>query len=215
MKLLGDSSSSLLLSLLLAQLHLLASAFPAQPRRIQTDFDKLTNQTRHLLKLTQDLLKDPVFGTEVDHHRFKSLPAISSRVSDLSSLEFKPTLSQLYADLKSFEHHFEWLNRTRKQQHSSVPKLTDMISHIKSLIHSLQRQVQAHTLTSQQTICATVTRMAYPLFTKTVDICNINIKYNTRYHSKFWGSNSNSFKTLRSVFTETIYSYMEISSVHS
>lgn len=53
---LGDSSSSLLLSLLLAQLHLLASAFPAQPRRIQTDFDKLTNQTRHLLKLTQDLL---------------------------------------------------------------------------------------------------------------------------------------------------------------
>uniref|UniRef100_A0A8C1LKQ1 Interleukin 11a n=3 Tax=Cyprinus carpio TaxID=7962 RepID=A0A8C1LKQ1_CYPCA len=138
---LGDSSSSLLLSLLLAQLHLLASAFPAQPRRIQTDFDKLTNQTRHLLKLTQDLLKDPVFGTEVDHHRFKSLPAISSRVSDLSSLEFKPTLSQLYADLKSFEHHFEWLNRTRKQQHSSVPKLTDMISHIKSLIHSLQRQM--------------------------------------------------------------------------
>lgn len=90
-----------------------------------------------------------------------------------------------------------------------------MISHIKSLIHSLQRQVQAHTLTSQQTICATVTRMAYPLFTKTVDICNINIKYNTRYHSKFWGSNSNSFKTLRCVFTETIYSYMEISSVHS
>ncbi|KAL0172398.1 hypothetical protein M9458_032709, partial [Cirrhinus mrigala] len=54
---------------------------------------------------------------------------------------FKPTLSQLYADLKSFEHHFEWLNKiTRKQQHSSVPKLTDMISHIKGLIHSLQRQ---------------------------------------------------------------------------
>ncbi|XP_026084451.1 uncharacterized protein LOC113059949 [Carassius auratus] len=140
MKLLGDSSSSLLLSLLLAQLHLLASALPAQPRRIQTDFDKLTNQTRHLLKLTQDLLKDPVFGTEIEHNRFKFLPAISSRVSDLSSLEFKPTLSQLYADLKSFEHHFEWLNRiTRK--HSSVPKLTDMISHIKSLIHSLQRQM--------------------------------------------------------------------------
>ncbi|XP_067259308.1 interleukin-11 isoform X2 [Chanodichthys erythropterus] len=141
MKLLGDSSSSLLLSLLLAQLHLLASAFPAHPRRIQPDFDKLTNQTRHLLKLTQDLL-DPVFGAEIDHHRFKSLPAISSRVSDLTSLEFKPTLSQLHADLKSFEHHFEWLNKiTRKQHQSSVPKLTDMISHIKILINSLQRQM--------------------------------------------------------------------------
>ncbi|XP_048009816.1 uncharacterized protein il11a isoform X2 [Megalobrama amblycephala] len=140
-RLLGDSSSSLLLSLLLAQLHLLASAFPAHPRRIQPDFDKLTNQTRHLLKLTQDLL-DPVFGAEIDHHRFKSLPAISSRVSDLTSLEFKPTLSQLHADLKSFEHHFEWLNKiTRKQHQSSVPKLTDMISHIKILINSLQRQM--------------------------------------------------------------------------
>nr|XP_055065783.1 uncharacterized protein il11a isoform X1 [Misgurnus anguillicaudatus] len=136
---LGDSSS-LLLSLLLAQLHLLTSAFPS--RRFHPDFDKLTNQTRHLLKLTQDLLKDPVFGTEVDHHRFKSLPAINSKVGDLNNLEFKPTLSQLHADLKSFEHHFEWLNRiTRRQQHSSVPKLTDMISHIKSLINSLQRQM--------------------------------------------------------------------------
>ncbi|XP_052003588.1 uncharacterized protein il11a [Xyrauchen texanus] len=141
MKLLGDSSS-LLLSLLLGQLHLFTSAFPAHHRHRFHDFDKLTNQTRHLLKLTQDLLKDPVFGTEVDHHRFKSLPAISSRVSDLNSLEFKPTLSQLHADLKSFEHHFEWLNRvTRKQQHNSVPKLTDMISYTKSLINSLQRQM--------------------------------------------------------------------------
>ncbi|XP_056619422.1 uncharacterized protein il11a [Triplophysa dalaica] len=140
MKLLGESSSSLLLSLLLAQLHLLTSAFPS--RRIHTDFDKLTNQTRHLLKLTQDLLKDPVFGTDIEHHRFKSLPAISNRVSDLNTLEFKPALSQLHADLKSFEHHFEWLNRiTRKQLHSSVPKLTDMISLIKSLINSLQRQM--------------------------------------------------------------------------
>lgn len=31
--------------------------------------------------------KNPVFATEIDHQRFKSLPAISSRVSDLSSLE--------------------------------------------------------------------------------------------------------------------------------
>lgn len=61
----------------------------------------------------------------------------------LSQTQFKPALSQLHADLKSFEHHFEWLNRiTRKQLHSSVPKLTDMISHIKSLINSLQRQVK-------------------------------------------------------------------------
>ncbi|TRY84950.1 hypothetical protein DNTS_019028 [Danionella cerebrum] len=147
MKLFGDSSSSLILSLLLAQLHLLASAFPAPHhhhhhlRRNQSDFDKLTNQTRHLLKLTQDLLKDPVFSTEIDHRRFKSLPALNGRASDLTNLEFKPTLSQLHADLKSFEHHFEWLNKIARKQQNSVPKLTDMISHIKSLVNALQRQV--------------------------------------------------------------------------
>lgn len=74
-------------------------------------------------------------------------------VFSFSLLQFKPTLSQLHADLKSFEHHFEWLNKiTRKQHHSSVPKLTDMISHIKILINSLQRQVHAQTRISQQTI---------------------------------------------------------------
>lgn len=146
----------------------------------------------HVVSFFSVFQKDPVFGTDIDHHRFKSLPAISNRVGDLSSLEvcmraslytgnilfcictmyfvqihgirkaqflligidkcfslslcqtqFKPTLSQLHADLKSFEHHFEWLNRiTRKQHHSSIPKLTDMISHIKSLINALQRQVK-------------------------------------------------------------------------
>lgn len=68
---LGESSSSLLLSLLLAQLHLLTSAFPS--RRIHTDFDKLTNQTRHLLKLTQDLLvswtQDFISGSTLNQER--------------------------------------------------------------------------------------------------------------------------------------------------
>nr|XP_698974.6 uncharacterized protein il11a [Danio rerio] len=141
MKLLGDSSSSLLLSLLLAQLHLLASAFPVHHRRNQIDFDKLSNQTKLLLTLTRNLLKDRVFSTEINHHRFKSLPAISSRASDFATLEVKPTLSQLHANLKSFQHHFEWLNNiTHKQQHS-IPKLTDMVSHIGGLVNSLQRQM--------------------------------------------------------------------------
>ncbi|XP_030641447.1 interleukin-11 [Chanos chanos] len=142
MKVLIDSSSSLLFSLLLAQLPLFTSAFPAHHRRFHADFEKLTNQTKHLLKLTQDLLKEPVFDTEISHHRFKSLPAISSRASDLSTLELKPTLSQLHADLKSFEHHFEWLNKaTRKQHHVFVPKLGELITHIKGLINALQRQM--------------------------------------------------------------------------
>ncbi|KAG9276009.1 interleukin-11 [Astyanax mexicanus] len=145
MKLLLDSSSSLLFSVLLAQLPLLTSALPAQSRRhphSHADLDKLTNQTRHLQKLTHDLINDHELDSVIDHHRFKSLPAINGRANDLSSLELKTTLSQLHTDLKSFEHHFEWLNKvTKKHQHSTAPKLGEMISHIKSLINSLQRQM--------------------------------------------------------------------------
>ncbi|XP_066538541.1 interleukin-11 [Hoplias malabaricus] len=145
MKLLLDSSSSLLFSVLLAQLPLLSSALPAHPRRpppTHADLDKLTNQTRHLQRLTHDLINDKEFDSVIDHHRFKSLPAISSKANDFSSLELKPTLSQLHADLKSFEHHFEWLSKvTKKHHHSTAPKLGEMISHMKTLISSLQRQM--------------------------------------------------------------------------
>ncbi|XP_060776477.1 interleukin-11 [Neoarius graeffei] len=142
MKLLLDSASSLLFSILLAQLSLFTSALPAHPRRPHTDFDKLTNQTRHLQKMTHDLISDHKGEPVIDHHRFKSLPAINSRANDLGSLELKSTLSQLHAGFKTFEHHFEWLNKvTQKHHHSSGPKLVEMISHIKSLINLLQRQM--------------------------------------------------------------------------
>ncbi|KAM9488180.1 interleukin-11 [Clarias gariepinus] len=142
MKLLLDSSSSLLFSVLLAQLPLFTSALPAHARRPHADFDKLTNQTRHLQKMTHDLINDHKGEPVIDHHRFKSLPAINSRANDLSSLELKPTLSQLHADFKNFEHHFEWLNKvTQKHHHSTASKLSEMISHIKSLIGLLQRQM--------------------------------------------------------------------------
>lgn len=141
MKLLLDSSSSLLFSVLLAQLPLFTSALPAHTRR--PDFDKLTNQTRHLQKMTHDLINDHKGEPVIDHNRFKSLPAISSRANDLSSLELKPTLTQLHADFKTFEHHFEWLNKvTQRHHHSSASKLGEMISHIKSLIGLLHRQMQ-------------------------------------------------------------------------
>ncbi|KAG5271820.1 hypothetical protein AALO_G00184350 [Alosa alosa] len=140
MKLLVDSSS-LLLSLLLAQLPLFTSAKPLR-YPVHNDFDKLTNQTKHLLKLTQDLLKEHSLDTEIENHRFKSLPSMGNRATDLSSLELKPTLSQLHADLRSFEHHFDWLHRiTQKHKHSSIPKLMEIIHQIKILMNSLQRQM--------------------------------------------------------------------------
>uniref|UniRef100_A0AAY4AIZ7 Interleukin 11a n=1 Tax=Denticeps clupeoides TaxID=299321 RepID=A0AAY4AIZ7_9TELE len=140
-----DSASSLLLSVLLAQLPLFTSALPVQHRRPahHADFDKLTNQTRHLLKLTQDLMKEHAFDHDVENHRFKSLPAMSSRATDLSSLELKPTLSQLHADFKSFEKHFEWLKKaSQRHQNTSIPKLVEIISQIKSLINALHHQMQ-------------------------------------------------------------------------
>uniref|UniRef100_A0A3P9NVA7 Uncharacterized LOC103478037 n=2 Tax=Poecilia TaxID=8080 RepID=A0A3P9NVA7_POERE len=138
-----DSSSSLLLSLLLAQLPVFTSASPV-PHRRSSDLDKLSNQTRNLMKLTQELLKEHAFDSDVESHRFRSLPEMSNRsANDLSNLELKPTLSQLHADLKLYEHHFEWLNRvSKKHQHPAVPKLVEMIKEMKSLINLLHRQMQ-------------------------------------------------------------------------
>ncbi|XP_057689612.1 uncharacterized protein il11a isoform X3 [Corythoichthys intestinalis] len=111
MKLLPDSSSSLLFSLLLAQLPVFTSASPL-PQRRPNDMDKLSNQTRNLMKLTQELL-------------------------------LKPTLSQLHADLKLYEHHFEWLNRvSKKHHHPALPKLARVIREMKSLINLLGHQMQ-------------------------------------------------------------------------
>lgn len=50
-----DSSSSLLFSLLLAQLPVFTSASPV-PQRRPSDLDKLSNQTKNLMKLTTELL---------------------------------------------------------------------------------------------------------------------------------------------------------------
>ncbi|KAJ8392865.1 hypothetical protein AAFF_G00070690 [Aldrovandia affinis] len=144
MKLLVETSFSLLFSLLLAQLPLLTSAFPHHNHRRIPDLEKLINQTRNLLKITQDLLNDPLIGTEIEH-RFKSLPAMTGRGRDINSLELKPTLSRLLVDLQSFELHFEWLSRaSRKHRQAGTPKLAklgEIISFIKILSASLQRQM--------------------------------------------------------------------------
>lgn len=61
--------------------------------------------------------------------------------------QLKPTLSQLHADLKLYEHHFEWLNKvSKKHHHPALPKLVEMIKEMKSLINLLHRQVKSRTL---------------------------------------------------------------------
>nr|CAI61344.1 TPA: interleukin-11a [Tetraodon nigroviridis] len=142
MKLLLDSSSSLLFSLLLAQLPLLTSTSPV-PHRRPSDMDRLSNQTKHLIKLTHELLKDHSFDSDVEPHKFPSLPEMSNRsANDLNNLELKPTLSQLHAELKLYEHHFEWLNRvSKKHHHPALPKLVEMIKELKSLISLLHHQM--------------------------------------------------------------------------
>ncbi|KAM6910271.1 uncharacterized protein il11a [Xenentodon cancila] len=143
MKLLLNSSSSLLFSLLLAQLPVFVSASPV-PQRRAGDLDKLTNQTRNLMRLAQELLREHAFDSDVESHRFRSLPEMSNRsANDLNNLELKPTLSKLHADLKLYEHHFEWLNMVSKKHHNpAVPKLKEMIREMKSLISLLHRQMQ-------------------------------------------------------------------------
>ncbi|XP_037309368.1 uncharacterized protein il11a [Pungitius pungitius] len=142
MKLLLNSSRSLLFSLLLAQLPAFTNASPL-PQRRPTDMDRLSNQTKNLMKLTQELLKEHAFDSDVEPHRFRSLPEMSNRsANDLNNLELKPTLSQLHADLKLYEHHFEWLNKvSKKHHHPALPKLSEMIREMKSLIFLLHRQM--------------------------------------------------------------------------
>lgn len=62
--------------------------------------------------------------------------------------QLKPTLSQLHADLKLYEHHFEWLNKvSKKHHHPALPKLVEMIREMKSLITLLHRQVKSQAST--------------------------------------------------------------------
>ncbi|KAL4616732.1 interleukin-11 [Arapaima gigas] len=85
--------------------------------------------------------KDHVIGVEIEH-RFKTLPAVTNKVTDLSTLEVKSTLSQLHTDLQLFDLHFEWLNKVSKnRKHATLPKLAELIHHLKSLKFSLQRQM--------------------------------------------------------------------------
>ncbi|XP_034030472.1 uncharacterized protein il11a [Thalassophryne amazonica] len=141
MKLLLDSSSSLLFSLLLAQLPVFMSANPV-PRR-PNYMDKLSNQTKNLMKLTQDLLREHAFDADVEPHRFTSLPEMSNRsANDLNNLEVKTTLTQLHTGLMLYEHHFEWLNKvSKKHHHPALPKLADMIRAMKALMHLLHSQM--------------------------------------------------------------------------
>lgn len=142
MKLLLDSSSSLLFSLLLAQLPVLTVASPVHHRR-PSDMDKLSNQTKNLMKLTQELLREHAFDSDVEPHRFRSLPEMSNRSAhDLNNLELKPTLTQLHSDLKLYERHFEWLNNvSKKHHHHALPKLLEIIREMKALGILLHRQM--------------------------------------------------------------------------
>ncbi|KAG9344918.1 hypothetical protein JZ751_009458, partial [Albula glossodonta] len=112
-EMLVDASSSLLFSLILAQLPFITSALPLNHKR-GPDLEKLTNQTRHLLKLTQEL-------------RLKTtLPQL---LFDLQSFE-------LHLEWLS--------RASRKHRHTASPnlaKLGDLIVHTKTISASLQRQM--------------------------------------------------------------------------
>ncbi|MFT7815923.1 interleukin-11 [Arapaima gigas] len=139
MKLWSAVPFNLVALLLMASMLSMSSALPAHHRHMGEA--EITNQTRHLLKLTQELLKDHVIGVEIEH-RFKTLPAVTNKVTDLSTLEVKSTLSQLHTDLQLFDLHFEWLNKVSKnRKHATLPKLAELIHHLKSLKFSLQRQM--------------------------------------------------------------------------
>lgn len=77
-----DSSSSLLFSLLLAQLPVLTVASPVHHRR-PSDMDKLSNQTKNLMKLTQELLVSRDFiPSEISNRSHWSVVGLGWRCPD-------------------------------------------------------------------------------------------------------------------------------------
>ncbi|KAJ8005141.1 hypothetical protein DPEC_G00143570 [Dallia pectoralis] len=99
--------------------------------------------TTNLARLDCNLKwREHAFETDLDleHHRFKFLPVMNNRASDINSLEMKPTLFQLHSEMKSFEHHFAWLSRASRK-HNPLPRVDALIKDIKSLIQNLERQM--------------------------------------------------------------------------
>uniref|UniRef100_A0A3B3R6G1 Interleukin 11 n=1 Tax=Paramormyrops kingsleyae TaxID=1676925 RepID=A0A3B3R6G1_9TELE len=151
----------------------LSLSFPTPVHHRRTvDPEILTNQTRHLLKLTQDLLENHVIATDIEH-RFKTLPTITSRATDLNSLEVKSTLAQLHADLLLYDLHFDWLNNaTKKHENAALAKLGELIHLLKALIVSLQRQVGSAYFVRPATYLCCVNSRCFYLLLVTFMQCN-------------------------------------------
>ncbi|XP_048882701.1 interleukin-11 isoform X2 [Brienomyrus brachyistius] len=82
-----------------------------------------------------------VIATDIER-RFKSLPTVPSKATDLNSLEVNSTLAQLHADLLLFDLHFDWLNSvTKRHENAALAKLGELMHLLKALRVSLQRQM--------------------------------------------------------------------------
>ncbi|CAB1351183.1 unnamed protein product, partial [Coregonus sp. 'balchen'] len=105
-----DSTQSILLLLLLAQLLVLSWSRPTIKCPLCAHLTMMVQQMRSLQMLTSNLQSERDFsGIELMEYNLDSLPEMEHTANHLSSLKLKNSLSQLYTDLCSFKLHVDWL----------------------------------------------------------------------------------------------------------
>ncbi|CAB1321068.1 unnamed protein product, partial [Coregonus sp. 'balchen'] len=105
-----NSTQSLLLLLLLAQLLVLSWSRPTHKCPLFAQLTMMVQQMRSLQMLTRNLQSESEFsGIELLEYNLDSLPEMEHTANHLSSLKLNDSLSQLYTDLRSFKLHLDWL----------------------------------------------------------------------------------------------------------
>ncbi|XP_041740754.1 interleukin-11-like [Coregonus clupeaformis] len=146
MKLCLDSTQSILLLLLLAQLLVLSWSRPTIKCPLCAHLTMMVQQMRSLQMLTSNLQSERDFsGIELMEYNLDSLPEMEHTANHLSSLKLNNSLSQLYTDLCSFKLHVDWLIDVRVNMSLPVsPKTVEVtkgLHNLSSLCSTALKQI--------------------------------------------------------------------------
>ncbi|XP_029587460.1 interleukin-11-like [Salmo trutta] len=141
-----NSTQSLLLLLLLAQLLVLSWSRPSHKFPLCARLTMMVQQMRNLQMLTRNLQSESEFsGIELLEYNLDTLPEMEHTANHLSSLKLNDSLSQLYTDFRSFKLHLDWLIDVRVSMSLPVSlktvEVTRGLQHILSLCSTALQQI--------------------------------------------------------------------------
>ncbi|XP_055749132.1 interleukin-11-like [Salvelinus fontinalis] len=153
-----DSTQSLLLLLLLAQLLVLSWSRPTPKCPLCAHLTVMVQQMRSLQMLTRNLQSESEFsGMELTEYNLDSLPEMEHTANHLSSLKLNDSLSQLYTDLFSFKLHVDWMIDARVNMSLPVSPKTREVA---KGLHNLS----SFCSTALQQIACTLPQISTPSF---------------------------------------------------